>query len=272
MSVNHYENFPVASWLCPPRIRPAVQAIYWFARTADDLVDEGHAAVAERLAALNDYHADLQAVAHGREPSSRWPGVFEPLAVAMRRHALPLPLFEALLSAFEQDLTKNRYADREELLSYCRRSANPIGRLMLHLFGVRDDLSLAQSDSICTALQLINFWQDLSVDIERNRLYIPLADCQREAVAPGHLLEREHSRAVRRLIARMVQWSRQIMLEGAPLASRLPGRVGWELRLVVQGGLLVLDKIEAIEHRTVEHRPVVARRDLPRLAWRAWRM
>ena len=272
MGVEHYENFPVASWLCPPAIRPAVQAIYWFARTADDLVDEGHAAVPERLQALNLYRADLRSVAQGRSPSERWPEVFEPLAAAMRRHALPLPLFEALLSAFEQDLTKNRYADRDELLDYCRRSANPVGRLMLHLFGVRDDLSLTQSDAICTSLQLINFWQDLSVDIERDRLYVPLADCQREAVTPSRLLERQHDRAVRRLIAGLVQWARQLMQDGAPLARRLPGRVGWELRLVVQGGLRILDKIEHIEHRTLERRPVLRRGDVPALLWSAWRM
>ena len=272
MAVDHYENFPVASWLCPPALRPAVTAIYWFARTADDLADEGDAPPDRRLSDLHDYRADLMRVARGHAPSARWAGVFEPLGAALRRHALPVPLLDALLSAFEQDVTRHRYETREELLDYCSRSANPVGRLLLHLYGVRDDRSLHESDAICTALQLINFWQDLSVDLPRDRLYVPLADCRREGVPVPGLLDGQHDKATRRLVAGLVAWARQLMLEGAPLAKRLPGRVGWELRLVVQGGLRILELIEAMDHRSVERRPVVGRGDLPRLLWRAWRM
>jgi squalene synthase HpnC len=272
MAVEHYENFPVASWLCPPALRPAVMAIYWFARTADDLADEGDAPAQQRLQDLADYRADLLRVARGQAPSPRWAAVFDPLAVSLRRHALPVPLLDALLTAFEQDITHHRYETREEVLDYCSRSANPVGRLLLHLYGVRDDRSLAESDAVCSALQLINFWQDLSVDLPRDRLYIPLADCRREGVPLPGLLDGRHDKATRRLVADMVAWARQLMLEGAPLAKRLPGRVGWELRLVVQGGLRILELIEAMDHRTVERRPVIRRRDLPLLLWRAWRM
>jgi hydroxysqualene synthase len=272
MSVGHYENFPVASWLCPPPLRPAVSAIYWFARTADDIADEGQVGAQERLHALQQFRSDLAAAARGTQPSKRWPQVFGPLAQTMRRHALPVSLLELLLSAFEQDVTQNRYADREELLDYCRRSANPVGRLLLHLYGVRDDTSLLQSDRICTALQLINFWQDLSVDTRRGRLYVPLEDCERAGVDPHRLIEGEDSAATRSLVAGMTGWARELMQAGAPLAKRLSGRVGWELRLVVQGGLRILEKIERLDHATLRHRPRLRAWDLPVMLLRAWRM
>ena len=272
MAVNHYENFPVASWLCPPPLRPAVAAIYWFARTADDLADEGEALPAQRLEDLAHYRTDLRAVARGGEPSARWPQVFDPLQRALRRHGLPVVLMESLLSAFEQDVVKDRYATREELLDYCSRSANPVGRLLLHLYGVRDDASLSQSDALCTALQLINFWQDLSIDLRRGRVYVPLSDCAQEAVEPAQLLQLRPDRATRRLVARQARWAGELLRQGAPLATRLPGRVGWELRLVVQGGARILEKIEQIGHSTLTTRPVLTWRDVPLLLLRAWRM
>ncbi|HKX41237.1 MAG TPA: squalene/phytoene synthase family protein, partial [Burkholderiaceae bacterium] len=154
MSVDHYENFPVASILCPPALRPAIAAIYWFARTADDLADEGSASAETRLQSLAAYRADLFAVVAGQAPSPRWASVFETLRHAIQRHALPVPLLADLLSAFEQDVVKQCYADRTELLDYCRRSANPVGRLLLHLYGIADPVLQRQSDAICTALQL----------------------------------------------------------------------------------------------------------------------
>lgn len=167
--VTHYENFPVASVLCPPHLRQPIAAIYGFARTADDIADEGDAPAADRLADLAAFHADLMAIAQGQPPSPRWASVFLPLQAVLRSHQLPVPLLADLLSAFAQDVEKTRdaegYADRAELLDYCRRSANPVGRLLLHLYGVHGDEALRESDAICTALQLINFWQDLSVDI-----------------------------------------------------------------------------------------------------------
>ena len=272
MSINHYENFPVASVLCPPALRPAVAAIYWFARTADDLADEGDAAPAQRLESLNAYRADLHATAVGAAPSSRWLHVFTPLRLAIDRHALPLALLEDLLSAFEQDVRQNTYADRPELLAYCRRSANPVGRLLLHLYGVQGAYQLRQSDCICTSLQLINFWQDLSVDTLRGRAYVPLSDCAHHGVALAALLSREDTPSTRALVADMTAWAKDMMLAGAPLVHALPGRAGWELRLVVQGGLRIVEKIERLRYGSLQTRPKLRWYDVPVLLWRALRM
>ena len=269
-SVDHYENFPVASVLCPPALRPAVVAIYHFARTADDLADEGDASTAERIQALRDYRADLDAVVAGQAPSSRWPHVYTPLAREM--HRLQPPLLHDLLDAFKQDLAPPRYGDRDQLLDYCRRSANPVGRLLLGLYGVNDSLSLRRSDAICSALQLINFWQDFSRDGPNGRLYVPQADLDRHGVSAEEVLACRDGPAARALIADLCAWARTLMLEGAPLALALPGRAGWELRLVVQGGLRILDKIVARHHDSLVHRPALGVRDLPRLLWRALTM
>ena len=272
MGVDHYENFPVASVLCPPRIRPAVVAIYGYARTADDIADEGDAPPSQRLADLAAYRAELLAAAAGRPPGARWRAVFEPLARAIRTHVLPVPLLEDLLDAFAQDVVQNRYADRAELLDYCRRSANPVGRLLLHLYGVDDAQSLAQSDAVCTALQLINFWQDLSVDLPRGRLYIPLDQCHAHGVDEALLFARQDTAATRALVRAQCDWARGLMLQGAPLVHRVPGRAGWELRGVVQGGLRILDRIAALDHATLSRRPQLGKADLLPIALRALRM
>ena len=269
VSVNHYENFPVASVLCQAHLRPAVTAIYGFARTADDLADEGDTSPEQRLADLAAYRRDLAAVVAGEAPSPRWLSVFVALSQAMSQHALPVRLLSDLLDAFEQDVVQQRYADRGELLDYCRRSANPVGRLLLHLYGIGDTQSLARSDAICTALQLANFWQDLGVDTARGRLYVPLADCRRHGVDPGLLLARSDGAAPRALVAELVDWTRSLMLDGAPLVQRVPGRAGWELRLVVQGGLRILDKIAEHDFATLRTRPTLTPLDAPLLLWRA---
>ena len=269
MGVDHYENFPVASWLCPPQLRPPIVAIYRFARTADDIADEGDAASEARLADLAAFRADFLAVADGRTPSPRWPEVFGPLAVQLPLHRLPVTLLADLLDAFAQDAAQTRYADRIELLDYCRRSANPIGRLLLHLYGIDDPGALAKSDAICSALQLANFWQDLGVDAARGRLYVPRADASRHGVAIDELLARRDSDRVRALVAELVAWARELMLSGAPLVDAIGGRAGWELRFVVQGGLRVLEKIDRLGGATWQSRPTVGAADAPLLAWRA---
>ncbi len=272
VSVDHYENFPVASFLCPPALRPAVRAIYAFARTADDLADEGDLTDTQRLNTLADYRIDLLAVCAGTAPSPRWESVFEPLRTTLASHHLPQRLLTDLLSAFEQDVVKHTYADRAELLDYCSRSANPVGRLLLHLYGVSDAISLRQSDAICTALQLANFWQDLSIDTQRGRVYAPLTDCARHGVDAPKLLQRHDSPNVRALVAELVAWARERMHFGAPLVHAIPGRAGWELRLVVQGGLRILDRIEALGFGTLQTRPALDARDAGTLLWRALRM
>jgi hydroxysqualene synthase len=274
--VDHYENFPVASWLCPPRLRQPVAAIYWFARTADDIADEGNATAGDRLAHLFTYRNDLSACLAGNTGSGQWSGVFDRLGEAVNAFALPAkPLFD-LLDAFRQDVEKTReaagYADRAELLDYCRRSANPVGRLMLHLYGVVDAQALAQSDAICTALQLINFWQDLGLDVPRGRFYLPAEDCRRyglDPLAPSTWASHPQAPA---LVRELCDWSRTLMLSGAPLVHRVPGRAGWELRFVVQGGLRILDRIEQLGWRTLHARPKVGIADAPALLWRAARM
>lgn len=282
-SVGHYENFPVASWLCPAPLRPAVAAIYHFARTADDIADEGDATASERLAELGAFRAELvqclPGVVTAEVPPPRWPHVFGPLSRAVRRHAIPSAHLHDLISAFEQDVRHTEqahaYADMAELLAYCRLSANPVGRLLLHLYGVRDATSLQQSDHICSALQLINFWQDLSLDLPRGRCYLPADVLQRHGATVADFLPPSgagpgasiaHQQAV---VAELCAFARGLMQQGAPLVHHVPGRAGWELRLVVQGGLAVLDGIAARQHRSWQTRVRLERSDLPRLAWRA---
>lgn len=271
MSVEHYENFPVASWLCPKPLRAPIAAIYWFARVADDIADEGTASPAQRQANLADYRADLAHIGAGQAPSVRWAHVFAPLARAIREHDLPLPLLDDLLDAFVQDTGNPIYPDRAALLDYCRRSANPIGRLLLHLYGIRDAAALARSDAICSALQLINFWQDLSVDVPRGRRYVPVADAARHGLQVEALRGGPCAPAERALVRDLCDWAEQLMREGAPLARQVPGRAGWELRFVVQGGLRILEKIAAMDHATFAQRPTLTRWDTPLLVWRAWR-
>ena len=249
-SIDHYENFPVASWLCPAHLRPAVTAIYHFARTADDLADEGDTPAHRRLNDLSEFKHDLvQCFSGAMVKSQRWPDLFAALSQAIQDYKLHAQPLLDLLDAFEQDViftsAGQGYRNRDELLAYCRRSANPVGRLMLHLYGVNDEISLAQSDAICTALQLINFWQDRAQDLARGRDYLP----------DGHTLAQE------------LTFARELMASGAPLSLRVRGRAGWELRAVVQGGLCILDKLDAQQNR-----PRLSRMDYVRIAWRCWRM
>jgi squalene synthase HpnC len=253
-NIDHYENFPVASWLCPARLRPAVVAIYHFARTADDLADEGDAPASQRLEDLSEYRADLAMCMVGRpSPQSRWSALFAGLHEAIQAYTLPTqPLFD-LLEAFEQDIVYTdkgeKYRTRAELLDYCRRSANPVGRLMLHLYGVHDAQSLEQSDAICSALQLINFWQDRTRDLALGRDYLP-----RDST-----------------FAQELQFARTLMAQGAPLVHRVPGRAGWELRAMVQGGLCILGKVDVLYAKNASSplpRPVITKWDMGGIAWK----
>ncbi len=267
--VEHYENFPVASWLCPAQFRPPIAAIYHFARTADDIADEGNASPAERLTELAAYRDELSAVIQGKNGSNRWPSVYAALGPMLQQWQLPLPLLTDLLSAFEQDIFKTRYADQAELLDYCRRSANPIGRLLLHLYGVQEPEALVQSDCICTALQLVNFWQDLSEDIPRGRIYLPTDMQAKHGVSEAELLSQQLSNNTRALVVDSVNWARELMRQGAPLVKKVPGRAGWELRMVVQGGLRIAERIEQLDFATLQKRPVIGKRDALVMAWRA---
>ena len=261
MGVGHYENFPVASLLVPAPLREPIEVIYRFARSADDFADEGSDPPEIRLRKLNSYRAQLAAPA---EP------LLHEVAKIIREHDLPVELFADLLDAFSQDVTKKRYGNYAELLDYCRRSANPVGRLLLHLFKRTSDSNLRQSDAICSALQLINHWQDVDIDFIRdNRVYLPQDEMARFGVTETHLRERRCDAAWRELMNFQVDRARSLMLSGRELGHALPGRIGLEIRATIQGGLRILEKIEAVGYDVFRRRPKLRPLDWPVLLLRA---
>jgi squalene synthase HpnC len=261
VGVGHYENFPVASLLIPAPLRGPVQTIYRFARSADDFADEGDDPPQTRLGKLADYRRQLAAPRDA---------LLRDVAKIIREHRLPVGLFADLLDAFAQDVTKKRYADFSELLDYCRRSANPVGRLLLHLFKRTSDSELRASDAICTALQLVNFWQDVDLDYRKDaRIYLPQDDMTRFGVTERHLRERLCDAAWQGLLAFQVERSRKLMLSGSGLGTALPGRVGLEIRATIQGGLRILAKIERAGYDVFRRRPRLRAYDWPLLLARA---
>jgi squalene synthase HpnC len=268
LPVDHYENFPVASWLLPARLRAPVEAIYAFARSADDFADEGDLPDTQRLALLADYDERLEAIAAGRDPGT---DLFRRLAAIRAEHELPLPLFHDLVSAFRQDVTKKRYANIGELMDYCHRSADPVGRLLLQLFRAASPANLAHSDAICTSLQLINHWQDVGVDWKKGRVYLPQEDLATHGVSEAQLAAGTVDGAWKKLMAFECRRARTLMLSGAPLGRALPGRMGLEIRAIVAGGLAILAKIEAAEGDVFRHRPVLRRFDWVKIVLKALR-
>jgi squalene synthase HpnC len=269
MGVDHYENFPVASVLVPRPLRAPIRAIYRFARCADDIADEGDAPAPVRLAALAGLHADLDRIEAGNYPGgARW----SDLAAVVAAHRLPVELLRDLLRAFEQDVRGTNYRDYEDLQDYCRRSANPIGRLLLALYRRNEPELLAWSDAVCTGLQLVNFWQDVDQDYARGRVYVPLSEFQRFGVDPQQIAQRRADADWERLLRAQTQTARALLLAGRPLARALGGRIGWELRMVIQGGLRIAERIDAVRGDVFAHRPVLAAGDWARMAWRALSM
>lgn len=278
----HYENFPVASLLLPRRMRPAVAAIYAFARRADDFADEPGPSDADRLRLLNGWRQRLHGRAVAPEISgarTHGPGsdanddlIFLALHDSMRRHRLPVALFDDLLSAFEQDVSTKRYATWDQVLDYCRRSANPVGRLVLRVAGHDDPTWDDRSDAICTALQLTNFWQDFGVDWRRGRLYLPAEERDRIGADERDLDAGRWTPAWRKALDTMVTRTRALFLHGRPLCDAVPGRLRWELRLTWLGGSRVLDKVQS-SRDVLNHRPRVTAADVTILIGRtlAWR-
>lgn len=265
---SHYENFPVASRLLPARLREPVAAIYAFARGADDFADEGDLTPAARLAALDDWADRLDQAAAGEPPDDP---VFIALADAIRRHDLPVRLLHDLVDAFRMDVRQDRWPDYDALLGYCRLSANPVGRLLLHLDGSATPQNLVDSDRICTALQLINHWQDLGQDAaENDRVYLPEDEMAAHGVTVAQLRERRVTDGLVRLMAFQRARTRELMLAGTALPRRLHGRMALEISLVVQGGLRILDKLDAAGDRPFA-RPRLDARDWAALAWRTLR-
>ena len=271
----HYENFPVASALVPKRMRPHIAAIYAFARTADDFADEGTRPPQERLRLLDDWLARLHAcVAPGFAPAgSDHDALFVALGRTMLDCALPLPLFEDLLSAFRQDVMTTRYETWADLLDYCRRSANPVGRLVLRVAGHSDNDLDRASDALCSALQLTNFWQDFARDWTHGRLYVPLADMRGAGAREDDLAARRLTPEWRAALAEMARRTRALFDEGRPVCNGVAGRLRYELRATWLGGRHVLDAIERSQFDVFTGRPALRALDMPAIAWGAiaWR-
>ena len=266
MAVDHYENFPVASFLLPSHLREAVAAIYYFARSADDIADEGQLSPEQRLAGLARYQQGLDRIERGESDPDP---MFQRLGHAVSTHDLPVSLLRDLLDAFAQDVHKQRYASFSELLDYCRRSANPVGRLLLRLYRAESPQQLEWSDAICSSLQLINHWQDVAIDWYKPRVYLPQEDLEHYGVSDSHLRDERVDAGWIALMRFEVDRARKMMLYGAPLARTLPGRIGFELRLMVCGGLRILEKIESVGYDVFRHRPQLDATDWPLLVWRS---
>ena len=265
VNAGHYENFPVASVFLPARLRPAVRAIYAFARTADDFADEGEHPAEWRLARLAEYHAHLHALERG-EPVDH--PVFRDLAPHIRAHDLPYSLFHDLLDAFEQDCTKTRYAHFGEVMDYCRRSANPIGRLLLRLYGDRDAKHQAWSDGICSALQLINFLQDVAEDYRKGRIYLPQDEMAKFGISESQIGEGRADALWQQFMKGQIERAHRMLKAGAPLGRALKGRIGLEMRLIILGGDRILGQLHDSRGDMFAHRPRLGWRDGAVILWR----
>lgn len=279
MSVDHYENFPVASWLLPRRLRRPIHHIYWFSRSADDIADEGDHCASWRLEQLKGYRDALQQIATGQlqlSPNDSRFAIFTPLAPVIIEQQLPISLFNDLITAFEQDVTVKRHANYEALYYYCTHSANPVGRILLHLYNEQRPDSLIMSDAICTGLQLTNFWQDVAIDWEKDRVYIPTDTLTQFELSETYIADRCAQRPTSvtdnkhwlRMMQQQVEHARQLLLSGMPLAARLPGRIGLELRLIILGGLRILERLDEVDYDMFNHRPQLAKADWMRLGLR----
>jgi len=278
INAHHYENFPVGSWLLPARVRPHVAAVYAFARSADDFADEARYH-GRSLELLEVWRKNLWAACNGVPKGSdpiRFHPIFLALADTVRRHDLPVQLLDDLLTAFTMDVTRRRTADWPELMNYCKHSANPVGRLVLLLYGLRDEEMHARSDDICTALQMANHWQDLRIDLARDILYIPQdllrsfgvteqdlkgSDPKRPKGVRPLLAEKGLTPEVRALMKELVARARALFDSGEPLVRRLKGGLRLEIKLTLLGGRAILDRIEAVDYDVFRRRPVLSMPD-----------
>lgn len=279
----HYENFPVASRLVPRHMRHHVAAVYAFARAADDFADEGQRTVDDRHRLLDGWLCRLREASSGSPDAVRPVAAGEPantaeifvaLAATIREKSLPVSLFEDLLSAFRQDVVVTRYATWADVLDYCRRSANPVGRLVLGIADYRDSQLETRSDAICTALQLTNFWQDLKIDFDRGRIYVPEEEMRAYGASPADLAGPSMTPAWKGVMAAVVARTRGLFRDGQPLCDAVRGRLGYELRATWLGGTRILDRLEASGYDMIHRRPSLGAADAPWFAWRmlAWSM
>lgn len=266
LPVDHYENFPVASWLLPARLRHPVSVIYRFARTADDFADEGDLPDTERLRQLDAYGAELNRIGRNETPETP---LFRTLTPLVTEHGLPLGAFHDLLSAFRQDVTQKRYRTHAEVMDYCRRSADPVGRLLLALYRAATPDNLRRSDAVCSALQIINFLQDIAIDWRMGRVYLPQDEMAGFGITEAQIAAGDTSGRWQAFMQAQVARARAMLMEGAPLGRVLPGRIGLELRTIVAGGARILEKIEAADYDVFRHRPILRAWDWPLLLARA---
>jgi phytoene synthase len=262
---SHYENFTLGSWLLPRRLRRHIAAIYAFARVADDFADEGTVPAPDRRRRLDEWERSLEASYRGEGQHP----IFVALGHTARTFDIPIEPFRRLLDAFRQDVDFQRFPTFADLRDYCRRSADPVGHLVLYLFGYRDGERQALSDQICSGLQLANFWQDIAVDAAKGRLYVPLDDVERFACAPDDVLRGHMTPNVRHLLAFQVQRARQMLTDGLQLVKHVERRLGREVELFAWGGLAILDRIVAQDYDVFGARPVLSKGEKGRLVWRA---
>lgn len=279
MSVDHYENFPVASWLLPKHLRQPITHIYWFSRSADDIADEGDHSDSWRLQQLAAYREALSQIKQGSlhlPPSDPRYKIFTPLATVIEQYQLPVYLFADLLTAFEQDITVKRYQSYEQIHQYCRHSADPVGRILLHLYQELRPDSLRMSDAICTGLQLTNFWQDVAIDWEKDRVYLPLDALNAHQLDESYIQRRCQQQPTtsqqdlqwQQLMQEQVRYARSLLEQGKPLVQRLPGRIGLELKMIILGGLRILERLDQVQYDVFTARPKLGKTDWLRLGGR----
>lgn len=251
LAKNHYENFPVASFLIPKYYRKDVALVYWFARTADDLADEGDAAQDKRLDELNKFESEFQKSLNGESNDF----YFNQLSKTIKSNDLTINYFTDLLSAFKQDVLKKEYESYDDVLDYCRRSANPVGRILLELFKVRDEEALKSSDKICTALQLTNFYQDTAIDIEKGRNYFPQNEMKMFNVTKKMFELKENNPNIKALVKHNVERAQLLFDEGKTLLKYLNGRFKIEIKWTIAGGEKILEKIRQNDYDVFSKRP-----------------
>jgi squalene synthase HpnC len=260
----HYENFPVASFVLPKQLRDPISLIYTFARQADDFADEGNISVETRLSKLQGFKDELDLIKKNVNTKSPF---FTEFGNMVRKHKLPLQPFYDLLDAFGQDVTKTHYANFSELLDYCRRSANPIGTLLLHLFDKATPENLAYSDKVCTALQLINFYQDVAIDFEddhhKSRIYLCQDELQKFGVTEAQIASQHVNRHWEDFMLFNIDRAEKMLRDGKPLEHILPGRIGLEMRMIIGGGERVLYKLRSVRGDVFKHRPILKAWDWP---------
>ncbi len=264
ISQTHYENFPVASIILPKHLRHPISLIYTFARQADDFADEGHHRPITRLNKLQSFRDQLDLIKTNTKTKSPF---FTEFGDMVREYKLPLEPFYDLLDAFSQDVTKARYANFFELLDYCRRSANPIGTLLLHLFGKATPENLIYSNQICTALQLINFYQDIAIDFEnefhKSRIYLCQDEMRQFNVTEAQIASQHVNKNWQQFMLFNIDRAEKMLADGKPLEHILPGRIGLEMRLIIGGGERILYKLRNVQGDVFKHRPYLKAWDWP---------